>query len=243
MGLCYCWSLVTLHIFFFIAVLIMNFQVALLVTLVGIVGSAPVSHKPDIMDKDTIEQAHSLISKILEDIPTVHTAWIKSRSFTLGNNTTRQLLLNLKEKMIPSAPVLQNISSSFSLETCLAHIAKGLQLHLNLLKEISKSPLLVQTDQVIDLQAEIQDLLFQIKELQNQAEFDHSQQASDKQSHTDVAKHLTSEYLTGVAAHLTLQQLQDFSYDVLRSILSIRSMASISENTNTVQLWVNAEGV
>lgn len=56
---------------------------------------------------------------------------------------------------------------------------------------------------------------------------------SDK---TDLAKHLTSTYLTRVAAHLTLQQLQDFSYDVLRSILSIRSMASdmsISENTNT----------
>lgn len=70
--------------------------------------------------------------------------------------------------------------------------------------------------------------------------FDHSQQASDKQSQTDVAKHLTSEYLTGVAAHLTLQQLQDFSYDVLRSILSIRSMA-ISDDTE--QLWVNTKGI
>lgn len=53
--------------------------VALLVALVGIVGSAPVSHKPAIMDEDTIEQAHSLISKILENIPKVHTAWIKSQ--------------------------------------------------------------------------------------------------------------------------------------------------------------------
>lgn len=51
--------------------------VALLVTLVGIVGSAPVSHNPNIMD--TIEQTHSLISKILDDIPTVHTAWIQSQ--------------------------------------------------------------------------------------------------------------------------------------------------------------------
>ncbi|XP_051771310.1 colony stimulating factor 3 (granulocyte) a [Ctenopharyngodon idella] len=216
----------------------MNFQVALLVTLVGIVGSAPVSHNPNIMD--TIEQTHSLISKILDDIPTVHTAWIQSQSLILGDNTTRQLLQHLKEKMIPSAPVLQNISSSFTQETCLAHIAKGLQLHLNLLKEISKSPMLVQTKRVNDLQDEIQDLLYQIEE--NQPGFDHSQQASDKKSQTDLAKHLTSEYLTQVAAHLTLQQLQDFSYDVLRSILSIRSM-STSENTNTVQLWVNASGV
>ncbi|KAK9965319.1 hypothetical protein ABG768_004419 [Culter alburnus] len=216
----------------------MNFQVALLVTLVGIVGSAPVSHKLDIMDKDTIAQAHSLIRKILEDIPTVHTAWIKSPSFTLGDN--RELLLNFKEKMIPSAPVLQNISSSFSLETCLAQIVKGLQLHLNLLEEIRKSPMLVKTNQVMNLKAEIEDLLFQIKELQNQAEFD-SQQESGKQSQTDVAKHLTNEYVTSVAAHLTLQQLQDFSYDVLRSILS---MAPISENTTTpMQLWVNAAGV
>lgn len=76
--------------------------------------------------------------------------------------------------------------------------------------------------------------------MQNQAEFD-SQQESGKQSQTDVAKHLTNEYVTSVAAHLTLQQLQDFSYDVLRSILS---MAPISENTTTpMQLWVNAAGV
>ncbi|KAK7134424.1 hypothetical protein R3I93_017743 [Phoxinus phoxinus] len=215
----------------------MNFQ-ALLFTLVGIVGSAPVSQKLDIMDKETIEQAHSLISKILEDIPTVHTAWINSKSLTLGDNSNRLHLQFLKTRMIPSAPVLQNISSNFSLETCFAHIVKGLQLHLNLLKEISKSTMLNQTVKVTELQVEIRDLLFLIKKLQEQAGFDQSQQASDK--HHDLAKHLTTEYITQVAAHLTLQQLQDFSSDVLRSILSMTSDKSISENTNTVQLCVNA---
>ncbi|CAM4708056.1 unnamed protein product [Leuciscus chuanchicus] len=210
----------------------MNFQ-ALLFTLVGIVGivrSAPVPQKSDIMDKETIEQAHSLISEILKDIPIVHTAWINSKSLTLGHNSTRLQLQYLKTQMIPSAPVLQNISSNFSLETCFAHIVKGLQLHLNLLKEISKSTMLNQTDEVKGLQAEIRDLLHLIDKLQKQAGFDQSKQESD--NHHDLTKHLTGKYMTQVAAHLTLQQLQDFSSDVLRCILSM----TISENTITVQL-------
>ncbi|XP_016378400.1 uncharacterized protein LOC107716456 [Sinocyclocheilus rhinocerous] len=242
MGLCYCCSLVTLRIFFLIAVVIMNFQAALLVTLVGIVASAPISDKLDIMNKDTIAQAHSLINKILQDIPTTHADWINSKSLTLGDSKTRLELEFLKKDMyIPSAPVLQNISS---METCLANITKGLQLHLNLLEEISKATTLAQTDQVKDLQAEIQELLVLIEELQNQAGFDPSKQASDEQSQTpehDLAKHLTSEYMTQVAAHLTLQQLQDFSCDILRSILSMTS--SMAENPNTVQLCVNAAGL
>ncbi len=52
---------------------------ALLVTLVGIVASAPISDKLDVMKKDTIEQAHSLINKIIQDIPTTHAAWINSK--------------------------------------------------------------------------------------------------------------------------------------------------------------------
>uniref|UniRef100_A0A8C1H847 Colony stimulating factor 3 (granulocyte) a n=2 Tax=Cyprinus carpio TaxID=7962 RepID=A0A8C1H847_CYPCA len=245
MGLCYCCNLVTLRIFFLITVAIMNFQAALLVTLVGIVASAPISDKLDIMNKDTIEQAHSLINKILQDIPTTHAAWIKSKSLTLGDSKARLELEFLKKDMyIPSAPVLQLISNNFSMETCLANITKGLQLHLNLLKEISNATTLAQTDQVKDLQAEIYELLLLIEELQNQAGFDPSKQASDEESQTpehDLAKRLTNEYLTQVAAHLTLQQLQDFSCDILRSIHSMTS--SLAENPNTVQLCVNKAGL
>ncbi|KTF90227.1 hypothetical protein cypCar_00047478 [Cyprinus carpio] len=196
MGLCYCCNLVTLRIFFLITVAIMNFQAALLVTLVGIVASAPISDKLDIMNKDTIEQAHSLINKILQDIPTTHAAWIKSKSLTLGDSKARLELEFLKKDMyIPSAPVLQLISNNFSM-------------------------------------------------LQNQAGFDPSKQASDEESQTpehDLAKRLTNEYLTQVAAHLTLQQLQDFSCDILRSIHSMTS--SLAENPNTVQLCVNKAGL
>lgn len=52
-----------------------------------------------------------------------------------------------------------------SQETCLANITKGLQLHLNLLKEINKVTTLAQTDQVKDLQAEIKELLLLIEEV------------------------------------------------------------------------------
>uniref|UniRef100_A0A673KVM6 Colony stimulating factor 3 (granulocyte) a n=1 Tax=Sinocyclocheilus rhinocerous TaxID=307959 RepID=A0A673KVM6_9TELE len=237
-GLCYCWSLVTAHFLF---------DLALLVTLVGIMASAPISDKLGIMNKDTIVQAHILINKILKDIPTTHAAWINNKSLTLGDSTTRLQLEFLRKSMIPSAPVLQNISSISSMETCLAHIVKGLQLHLNLLNEISKE--LAQTDQVNELKAEIQELRSLIKKLQNQAGFDPSKQASDEQSQTpehDLAKHLTNKYMTQVAAHLTLQQLQNFSCDVLRSILSIRRMTSnmsMAENPNTVQLCINTAGL
>ncbi len=84
--------------------------------------------------------------------------------------------------------------------------------------------------------------IYVFSQLQNQAGFDQSKQASDEQSQTlDLAKHLTNEYKTQVAAHLTLQQLQDFSCDILRSILSMTS--SMAENPNTVHLCVNAAGL
>ncbi|XP_026133451.1 colony stimulating factor 3 (granulocyte) a [Carassius auratus] len=229
MGLRYCCSLVTLCILFFIAVVKMNFQAALFVTLVGIVVSAPISDKLDIMSKDTIEQAHSLINKILQDIPTTHAAWINNTSLTLGDSKTMQELQYLKNDInITYAPVLQTISNEFSMETCLANITKGLQLHMNLLKEIINVSKLPQTEQVIDLQAEIQELLDLIEELQNQAGFDTSTQATDEQSH-DLVNRLTNTYLAQVAAHLTLQQLQDFSCEILRSIRSMTS--SSAENS------------
>lgn len=55
---------------------------AILVTLVGIVASAPISDKLDILNKGTIEQAHSLINKILEDVPKAHAAWINNKVST-----------------------------------------------------------------------------------------------------------------------------------------------------------------
>ncbi|XP_059388970.1 uncharacterized protein LOC132122608 [Carassius carassius] len=229
MGLRYCCSLVTLCILFLITVVIMNFQAALFVTLVGIVVSAPISDKLDIMSKDTIEQAHSLINKILQDIPTTHAVWINNTSLTLGDSKTRLELEFLKKDMhIPYAPVLQIVSNKFSMETCLANITKGLQLHMNLLKEVSKTTKLPQTERVIDLQAQIQELLDLIEELQNQAGFDTSTQATDEQSH-DLVSRLTNKYLAQVAAHLTLQQLQDFSCDILCSIRSMTS--SWAENS------------
>ncbi|XP_018934033.1 uncharacterized protein LOC109061375 [Cyprinus carpio] len=246
MGLCYCWGLVTLCMFFLITAVIMNFQAAILVTLVGIVASAPISDKLDILNKGTIEQAHSLINKILEDVPKAHAAWINNKGLTLGDNTIRLQMKYLKS-VIPSAPVLQNISNISSMETCLADMVKGLQLHLNLLNEIIKK--LAQTDQVNVLKNEIQELRSLIKKLQKQAGFDPSNHAKDEQSQTlvhDLHKHLTTEFMIQVAAHLTLQQLQDFSCDVLRSFLSIRRMTSnmsMAENPKTVQLCINAAGL
>ncbi|XP_052468246.1 uncharacterized protein LOC128025757 [Carassius gibelio] len=233
--------------FFLIAVVIMNFQGALLVTLVGIVASAPISDKLDIFKKETIQLAHSFINKILEDTPKAHAAWVNSKSLTLGDNSTIQQLGLLEEEMIPSDPALLNFSSNCSMETCLAHIVKGLQRHLNLLNEISKK--LSKTDQLSELKADIQELRSLIKKLQKQAGFDPSKQEKDEQLQTlvhDLHKHLTNDYLIHVAAHLTIQQLLDFSCEVLRSFLRIRRMTSnisVAENPKTVHLCRNAAGL
>ncbi|XP_073773395.1 colony stimulating factor 3 (granulocyte) a isoform X1 [Danio rerio] len=223
MGLCYYWSLVIVLLCFLIGVAIMNFQAAqFFFTLVGIVVSAPVPQKLDIMNKDTIEQAHSLISKTLEDIPATHAAWVKSKSLAWGSSTDK--LQHLKH-YIPSAPVLQNITDISSLETCLDKIVRGLQLHLNLLKDLIEATTLSQTDQVTELQADIQELVLLIEELQNQSGFNPSQQTSEEQSQSfklNLTQHLKSDFQTEAAAHLILHQLRDFSCDILQRILSIR---------------------
>ncbi|RXN34711.1 colony stimulating factor 3 (granulocyte) a [Labeo rohita] len=192
----------------------MNFQAALLVTLVGIVASAPISDK-----MDTIEHAHSLTNKILQDIVLTHEVWVDQKSMILGNRTTMEELGYLRDEFlkIPRAPVLQNISTISSMETCLAKIVEGLQLHLDLLKNVGNQ--ITPTEQYKGLKADIRDLLHQIKKLQKQAGFD----ASDKQLQASMHDP-PSEYYIQVAAHITLQQLHDFSSDVLRSILSIQSM-------------------
>ncbi|XP_051969233.1 colony stimulating factor 3 (granulocyte) a [Xyrauchen texanus] len=219
------------------------YQTILFVTLAGTVGSAPLSQKLDIMDKDTVEQAHSFISKILADIPTTHAAWINYKSLTLDQPSSD--LQFLKNSTIPAAPQLKSISDNFTLEMCLARIVDGLNLHLNLLKVISKAPTMNQTKEVPELQAEIQDLLYLIFELQDQAGYE---QAMDNQLQTlkhSLAEPLKDEFMTKMMAHLTLQQLQVFSCDVLRSILSIRSSTSsmpVSETPNTVQQCGTAAG-
>lgn len=58
--------------------------------------------------------------------------------------------------------------------------------------------------------------------LQTKTGFERSVQASEH----DLAKKLKSNYMTQVAAHLTLQQLQVFSCDMLRSILAFHETTS-----------------
>lgn len=61
--------------------------------------------------------------------------------------------------------LLINHDISLSQDTCLDKIAKGLQLHLNLLKELMEATMLSQTDQVTELQADIQELVLLIEEV------------------------------------------------------------------------------
>ncbi|KAA0725514.1 hypothetical protein E1301_Tti010324 [Triplophysa tibetana] len=171
------------------------------------------------MDSTLIGYAHSFISKILKEIPTAHASWIKSPSLKLGSSAELQ---HFKENLIPSAPVLESISENFTLEICLDRMFKGLKLHDNLLTEISEVTKLKPTEQVDELQADIRELLSLINQMQTKAGFKSSVEVSQH----DLDKNLTSTYLIQVAAHLTLEQLQVFSCDVLRSILAFPDMTS-----------------
>ncbi|XP_056627820.1 colony stimulating factor 3 (granulocyte) a [Triplophysa dalaica] len=202
------------------------YQAALLVSILGLVGSAPLSEKRDSMDSTLIVYAHSFISKILKEIPTAHASWIKSPSLKLGSSVQLQYL---KENLIPPAPVLESISENFTLEICLDRMFKGLKLHVNLLTEISEVNKLKQTEQVAELQVDIGELLSLINEMQTEAGFERSVEAP-QHDHTEK-----SPYITQVAAHLTLEQLQVFSCDVLRSILAIRDMTSGPSNAEDLE--------
>ncbi|TRY95795.1 hypothetical protein DNTS_008328 [Danionella cerebrum] len=204
----------------------MHFQAALFFTLVGTLLSAPVSQKLKGMDSKTIGEAQSLISKILQEIPETHAAWITSKSLTLGGSTDS---LQFLKSMIPSAPILPNITEISSLETGLVNMSTGLQLHLNLLNKLSEATSLPKTEQVTELQADIEELLEILDKLQIKAGFN----ASKEHSHgpeQDLVKNLTSEYKTQAAAHLTLHQLQEFSREVLQRIRDILLMTSGTVN-------------
>ncbi|XP_026874437.1 colony stimulating factor 3 (granulocyte) a [Electrophorus electricus] len=191
-----------------------------LCALAASVGCAPIMQD----SQDNAENGHSLITKILNDIPAAHKSWINIASMSLDEVDKFQYL---KEQLnFPAAPRLQLISDNFTLHDCLSRISEGLSLHKALLKVIRKK--------MTSASAEVNELLFDIRDLallvQKMRTLAPAPAAgappvrviSENRLEEDLRPGLSSEYLVKLAAHLTLLQLRQFGQDVSRSFQSMQ---------------------
>ncbi|XP_034563982.1 colony stimulating factor 3 (granulocyte) a isoform X3 [Notolabrus celidotus] len=174
----------------------------------------------DPRSQEIVQRSRSLIQKILLSIPDAHKSCIHTETLKLNSSENEKLGVMASNIGIPSAPILGSLSLNFSLETRLKRISEGLQLHRALLSSVS--PHLENKDKVMELQADIKDLIIQINKMLNKIKGETVVQPTP----TPVALRLPGEYEVQVAAHLTLVQLQAFGQDVVRTL---RSLAQSSE--------------
>uniref|UniRef100_A0AAY5EDY4 Uncharacterized protein n=1 Tax=Electrophorus electricus TaxID=8005 RepID=A0AAY5EDY4_ELEEL len=162
----------------------------------AVVGCAPIMQD----SQDNAENGHSLITKILNDIPAAHKSWI--------NIAVRLAFL---DRSVPCA-----------VHDCLSRISEGLSLHKALLKVIRKK--------MTSASAEVNELLFDIRDLAllmrtlapaPAAGAPPVRVISENRLEEDLRPGLSSEYLVKLAAHLTLLQLRQFGQDVSRSFQTV----------------------
>ncbi|KAI4899436.1 hypothetical protein NFI96_018733, partial [Prochilodus magdalenae] len=186
--------------------------------------------------QEAVENAHSLISKILLDIPEVHKSWITSESLSLDRNDSTKLQY-LKEVLnLPVAPALKPLSVNFTLDACLSQIVEGLRLHQTLLEVVSNLRR-TKSASLDGLLYDIRDLLVHIRKMQSLKSMTSSpetQTVQKSQLQEALAPHLSDDYTSQVAAHLALLQLRDFARDVYRSL---RSMTLPDPDSQTTLGW------
>ncbi|XP_074519540.1 colony stimulating factor 3 (granulocyte) a isoform X2 [Halichoeres trimaculatus] len=175
-------------------------------------GSALVA---DPRSQEIVQRSRGLIQKILLSIPDAHSSCIHTETLQLDSSENEKLGVMASNIGIPTAPVLKTLSESFPLETGLTRMSEGLQLHRALLGSVS--PHLEQKDKVMELQADIRDLIVQINKMLNKVKGE----ALVQPTPTPLALSLPGEYEVQVAAHLTLVQLQSFGQDVVRLLRSL----------------------
>ncbi|CAJ1080812.1 colony stimulating factor 3 (granulocyte) a isoform X3 [Xyrichtys novacula] len=163
-----------------------------------------------VADPEIVQRSRSLIKKILLSIPDAHKSCIYIETLKLNSSENEKLGVMASNIGIPPAPVLKNLSETFTLETGLERMSEGLQLHRALLTSVS--PSLENIDKVAELQADIKDLVIQINKMLYQVKGETVVQPTP----TPVALRLAGKFEAQVAAHLTLVQLQSFGHDVVR---------------------------
>ncbi|XP_072523920.1 colony stimulating factor 3 (granulocyte) a [Salminus brasiliensis] len=209
----------------------------------SLASSAPVlESRRDMQDpkfEDAVENGHSLISKILSNLPAVHKSWIHSESLSLDRNDSGKLQYLKDILNLPTAPALKPLSDDFTLAACLGQIAEGLRLHQTTLTVVNKLAL-VKSEKVDGLLYDIRDLLTQVQKMQKltgTTSAPETQAVAENQLQTNLAPRLQDEYTSQVAAHLVLLQLRDFSQDVSRSFRSIISLLFADPDSQTTVGW------
>ncbi|KAF4100028.1 colony stimulating factor 3 (granulocyte) b isoform X2 [Onychostoma macrolepis] len=161
-----------------------------------------------------VERATSLTKKILSDIPAAHRACVKTTGLTLSSEAEHLEYL-FSDLGIPAPPVLK--SEDLSMDVSLSRIVAGLELHRELLQDITE--LLSSTEELTLLLADIRDLSDQIYQMQQLAQTPST--VSQKAAFTALSPRLNSDYRVQVAIHLSLRQLRSFTQDVFRSLRHI----------------------
>uniref|UniRef100_UPI0037E7BF55 colony stimulating factor 3 (granulocyte) b n=1 Tax=Semicossyphus pulcher TaxID=241346 RepID=UPI0037E7BF55 len=183
-----------------------------------LVQSAPVSLPSNSLPafREAAERAKTLVEKVLEDIPAVHSTVVNTEGLTLDPSTqTANLQMMVTSLGIPAAPVLKPLSERFTLDICVSRMLAGSQLYQGLLGVLS-----VRLSGLSDLQADLRDLQTHIKKMKEVAQLSSSAE-EDKDPSPDLASR--GDYDVQVAAHLTLTQLRYFCHDLIRSLRAVAS--------------------
>ncbi|XP_048869107.1 colony stimulating factor 3 (granulocyte) a isoform X1 [Brienomyrus brachyistius] len=155
-----------------------------------------------------LKQSQSLVNKILGDIRAADKAPVNSEP----NSEPKNLDYMVTVLAIPSAPMLEEISASFTVKMCLDRMAEGLEMYQDLLKVVgdrASSP-----EKLRDLQADVRDLSAQIHKMRQLAEMETTVQYKD----SGLDSRLTGDYEVQVATHRILAQLRDFTQNFFRSL-------------------------
>ncbi|XP_026803711.3 uncharacterized protein LOC113547531 [Pangasianodon hypophthalmus] len=202
-------------------------------TLGRFVLSAPVpetQHTLDVKDmevmrssefQDAAENALSLITKILSDIPAVHKSLIHTTTLSLDESDLSTLQFLKDSLALPEPSPLQPLSDKFKLDVSLGRIAEGLKLHKTLLKVISEL-VHFKPKKLNDFLYDLRDSLLHVHKMQHVIKaVNGPEKVSESQLQEDLAPKLKNEYVSQVAAHLALIQLRQFAKDVSRSLQSM----------------------
>ncbi|KAF4084598.1 hypothetical protein AMELA_G00107980 [Ameiurus melas] len=173
--------------------------------------------------QDAAESALSLVTKIHGEIPAVHKSLIHTMTLSLDESDLSTLQF-LKEFLdLPEPSPLQPHSNKFKLDVSLGQIDEGLKLQETLLKVIGElTHFRFKKPKPDGLLYDLRDALLHVHRMQHLIKAGkRDERVSESRLKEDLKPKLEKEYMSQVAAHLTLVRLRQFAEDVSRSLQSM----------------------
>ncbi|XP_060746980.1 uncharacterized protein LOC132859978 [Tachysurus vachellii] len=171
--------------------------------------------------QDNAENAYSLVTKILIEIPAVHKSLIHTETLSLNESDLSSLQILKNFLGLPEPSPLQPLSDKFTLDVSLGRIVEGLKLHKILLKVISELEHF-KVKKPNEILYDLRDAILHIHKMQHLIKaVNGPEKVSESQLQEDLAPKLENEYMSQVATHLALIQLRQFTKDVSRSLHSM----------------------